>query len=153
MLSKNETSELLTRRAAIQRVSALFGGAALVGQAGLLEALGGVRSAPATGLLTDAELALLDELAETILPETKTPGAKAAGVGPFMALMVADAYDPEEQRIFREGLSTIDRECTNVHGHAFLAATPAERLSLLERIDREQYDSMQTHEKPVHYFR
>src|SRR5262245_17438945 len=155
MPSKNENPELLTRRRAIQRVSALFGGVALVGEASLLEALGSLRSAPASGAesLTSPELALLDELAETILPETKTPGAKAAGVGPFMALMVADAYDPEEQRIFRAGLRTIDSECTKTHGHPFLSATPDERLSLLERIDREQYDYMQTHEKPVHYFR
>ena len=56
-------------------------------------------------------------------------------------ILVAD-----DHAIFREGLKTIDRECTQMHGHAFLSATPAERLSLLERLDREQFDSMQTHE-------
>lgn len=155
MSSNHESFDLLSRREALQRVSALFGGVALVGHAGLLEALTGERSVSTSAFLTTNEVALLDEVAETILPETGTPGAKAAGVGPFMALMVADAYDPEEQRIFREGLKTIDRECTEMHGHAFLSATPAERLSLLERLDREQYDSMEAHEdeEPAHYFR
>ena len=31
---------------------------------------------------------MVDEIAETILPETSTPGAKAAKTGAFMALMV-----------------------------------------------------------------
>jgi hypothetical protein len=148
---KREPLDLLSRREAIGRVSALFGGAVLVGHAGLLEALARVGSEP-DGWTSD-QLALLDEVAETILPETKTPGARAAGVGPYVALMVEDAYDPDEQRIFREGLRTIDRGCTETYGHAFLSATPSERLALLERIDREQYEIMQTQEEPVHYFR
>ena len=35
-------------------------------------------------LFTADQIAFLDEVADTILPETKTPGAKAAKVGPFM---------------------------------------------------------------------
>lgn len=155
MSSSTESFDRLTRREAIKRVGAMFGGVALVGQAGLLEARPGLESGPVGGLLTANEMALLDEVAETMLPETGTPGAKAAGVGSFMALMVADSYSPDEQRIFRDGLRTIDRECAGMHGHPFLSATPAERLGLLERVDREQYDYMQTHEDDgaVHYFR
>jgi glucoside 3-dehydrogenase (cytochrome c) hitch-hiker subunit len=150
--------DLVTRREAIRRVSALLGGVALVGQARLLEARLPVTSEAPGDLFTATDVSLLDEIAETILPETKTPGAKAAGVGPFMALMVADTYDPDEQKIFREGLGALDRECVKTHGHAFVRATPAERRSLLERIDREQYEYMKPHEdeedfRPVHYFR
>jgi glucoside 3-dehydrogenase (cytochrome c) hitch-hiker subunit len=159
MSSNQRASDLLSRREAIRRVSALFGGGALVGQAGLLEALSRSRatSGPVVESFTSAEVALLDEVAETILPETSTPGAKAAGVGPFMAMMVADTYDPDEQRIFRDGMRTLDRECIEKHGHAFVAATAAERLGLLERLDREQYEYMRSHEDdedaPVPYFR
>jgi hypothetical protein len=154
MTPNTKLFDLLTRREAMQRVSALFGGVALVGQTGLLEGRAGVKPAPG-GLLTSTEVDLLDEVADTMLPETGTPGAKAAGVGPFMALMVAEVYDPDEQRIFRDGLRAIDRECSETNGHPFLSATPAERLQMLERLDREQYDSMQAwHEgEPVHYFR
>jgi hypothetical protein len=47
----------------------------------------------------------LDEVAETILPETSTPGAKAARTGVFMALMVTDAYTPRKSyRSFPHGM-------------------------------------------------
>ena len=48
--------------------------------------------AQGVGAFTAADVALLDEIAETILPETSTPGAKAAKTGAFMALMVTDVY-------------------------------------------------------------
>ncbi len=44
------------------------------------------------GDFTAEDIAFLDEIAETILPATKTPGAKAAKTGAFMALMVTDSY-------------------------------------------------------------
>ena len=49
---------------------------------------------------TDADISLLDEIADTILPDTKTPGAKAAKVGQFMTVMVNDCYEDKDQKIF-----------------------------------------------------
>ena len=132
------TSDLLTRREALRRVSALLGGAALIGQSVWLAGCEG--SLPARGdvLFGPEEVALLDEIAETILPQTSTPGAKAAGVGPFIAMMVTDTYAPTQQRLFREGLLALERECVTDHGVGFMAASAAQRHALLERIDREQ---------------
>ena len=151
---REESFDALSRREAMQRVSALFGGIALVGHSGLLEALTAEAGRPIAPVLSATDVALLDEIADTMLPETETPGAKAAGVGPFMALMVADAYSPEEQELFTEGLRTLERECTDEHGHSFARATPAERLSLLKRLDEEQheYSAGGGDERP-HYFR
>jgi hypothetical protein len=104
-------------------------------------ATGGARVAPAGEPFTAAEIALLDEIAETILPETSTPGAKAAGVGRFMAMMAADAYDAREQEIFRDGMRSVDRDCRALHGAAFMAASPQQRLTVLERLDREQFEA------------
>jgi hypothetical protein len=102
--------DLLTRREAVRRVSALLGGVALVGQSAFLTGCA-TATAPRAGarLFNAGDVALLDEVADTILPETNTPGAKAAGVGPFIALMVEDTYHPDEQRIFRDGLETLER--------------------------------------------
>ena len=146
--------DLVTRREAIRRVSALLGGAALVGQAawlaGCATAQGG-SGAP----FSAADLALLDEIADTILPETRTPGAKAAGVGTFIALMVTDTYDPNEQRLFRDGLETLERESRAQNGAGFMASSPEQRLALLERLDREAIEYMREPgaiNRP-HYFR
>jgi hypothetical protein len=134
----------LTRREAIERVSMLLGGVALVGQSALLGACASTRapgqdaSARSGALFTDADVALLDEIAETILPETSTPGAKAAGVGPFIALMVEDAYGERDQGVFVQGLRAVDEASETMHGVGFMAASAAQRLALLERLDAEQ---------------
>jgi Gluconate 2-dehydrogenase subunit 3 len=98
----------LTRREAVQRVMALMGGLTLVGEERLFALSVDTASlAQATthgvGAFTAADVALLDEIADTILPETSTPGAKAARTGAFMALMVTDAYTDRDQQVFRDG--------------------------------------------------
>src|SRR5688572_9749325 len=94
--------DLVTRREAIRRVSALFGGVALIGQGAWLTGCATAQRT-AADLFAESDVTLLAEIADTILPETKTPGAKAAGVGPFIAMMVADTYDSREQDLFRDG--------------------------------------------------
>jgi hypothetical protein len=139
----------ITRRDAIQRVTALLGGMALVGGNALLVACTDDRSAIVSGdssLFTADEIALLDEIADTILPETGTPGAKAAAVGPFMAHMVGATYDEDEQRVFRDGLRRLDEASQEMHGASFMEATPQQRLALLEAIDQEQMDYMNARE-------
>jgi Gluconate 2-dehydrogenase subunit 3 len=163
MPSETDRLELITRREAILRVSALFGGVALVGQGAMLA--GCTREKPGAAAssanFSADDIALFDEIAETILPETATPGAKAAGVGPFIAMMVADTYDNREQQVFREGMQAVDAECREMHGDTFMSVTPAQRLALLEKLDLEQmeymndveYRSGNRDEKPAHYFR
>lgn len=47
------------------------------------------------------EMNLLDEIGETILPETsKSPGAKAAKIADFMRKIVRDCYSSEESKGF-----------------------------------------------------
>jgi hypothetical protein len=160
MASDIERHELITRREAIFRVSAMLGGAALVGQSAMLAGCtadheNDTKSAAANPLFNQSDIALLDEIAETILPETSTPGAKAAGVGPFIAVMVADTYYTNDQEIFRLGLQDLEARCLAMHGAQFQSATPAERLLLLEELDAEQYQYMHTRadNAPAHYFR
>ena len=158
MESLAKANDLLTRREAILRVSALFGGVALVGQGALLAACATTERAsrPAAGSpFTASDIALLGEIADTILPETSTPGAKAAGVGPFIALMVTDTYDPREREIFLAGLETLEAECHAVLGVSFMDASAAQRLALLERLDREQFEFMSARPSTTapHYFR
>src|SRR5579871_2474468 len=98
---RDDSLETLNRREAIRRVSAWLGAAAFTGGSGLLAAAEKALTAERrAGDFTLEQIALLDEIAETILPATKTPGAKAAKTGAFMALMVTDAYGGEEQRAF-----------------------------------------------------
>ena len=138
----DQQSSGITRREAIQRVTVLLGGLTFVGGSALLTACERGRPAAATrapiGEFTVQDIDLLDEIADTILPTTSTPGAKAAQTGPFMALMVTDTYKPSDQQVFRAGLTSVDEACRKANGVAFMAATPQQRLTVLEALDREQ---------------
>jgi hypothetical protein len=145
--ARRDDVSTIDRREAIRRVGVLLGGVTFVGGTALLAACEREReqpkpAAPATpvavGEFSAQDVALLDEIADTILPETKTPGAKAARTGAFMALMVTDTYKPSEKKVFRDGLLALDAECQKSNNVSFMAATPAQRLALLERLDREQ---------------
>ena len=150
---------VMHRREAIRRVSAMLGGVALVGGSAIWTACAkerGVAKTDSVGAFSGHDVAYLDEIADTILPDTeKSPGAKAAKAGAFMALMVTDCYEPKDQEIFRAGLVTLDEACKRTHGASFLQATPAQRLALLEGIDRATKDYMDNKkpEEPTHYFR
>ena len=134
-----ETDALINRREAIRRVSALLGGVALVGGSNLLTGCMGKDSAPANyAAFTVEDIAFLDEIAETILPATKTPGAKAAKVGAFMTVMVTDSYSPRDQQAFRNGMRALDDASKKANNVGFMAATSAQRLALLNTLDREQ---------------
>jgi hypothetical protein len=163
MNPKTNQDDLINRREAIRRVSALLGGVAFVGGSSLLAAAEKTRPAAArTGEFTGQDIAFLDEIAETILPATKTPGAKAAKTGAFMALMVTDCYSPTEQRIFRDGMRNVDEAMQKAHNIAFMGATPEQRLAVLTVLDHEQKRVMDEREaaqrqggakQSAHYFR
>lgn len=134
------TPSTIDRREAIKRVSVLLGGIAFVGGSSLLTACERRDTAAETPMrdFTPDEIAFLDEIAETILPETSTPGARAAQTGAFMALMVRDVYSPRDQRIFHDGLRAVDEETRKAHNVPFMQAMPEQRLAVLERLDRVQ---------------
>ncbi len=169
-----EPASTISRREVIQRVTALLGGAAIAGGDRLLAFSfddGMLAQAMAQGAdaFSVTDIALLDEIAETILPETTTPGAKAAKTGAFMALMVTDAYTDRAREVFRDGLRQVDAACIGATGVAFTSASPAQRLALLQSLDREQKAAMDARlaaptnrapireapvtDEPAHYFR
>ena len=145
MNGSSETQEmqelqLINRREAIRRVSALLGGVAFVGGSSLLAAAEKAHAdlERAPGRFSAQDVAYLDEIAETILPATKTPGAKAAKTGAFMALMVTDCYSPAEQKVFLDGMRKVDEAMRKAGGVSFMAAAPEQRLAVLSMLDHEQ---------------
>ena len=151
-MTTTEEIRLLNRREAIRRVSFMLGGVAFVGGSGLLTACekAGAPDADTTKAVmakfTPEDIAYLDEIAETILPATKTPGAKAAKTGAFMALMVTDSYGAAEQRTFRDGMRKVDEASKKANNVSFMSATPQQRLAVLTKLDRQQKAYMDARE-------
>ena len=142
----------MDRRAAIARMVALTGMSVVGAEAFLTGCRPDKRSWTA---FTPADVATLDEIGDTILPDTDTPGAKAAGIGAFMAKMVNDCYDDRSHGVFADGLRKIDDLSRARHGKAFAQCSAAERTALLEEIHREEraYGKAPRPGAPPHYFR
>jgi Gluconate 2-dehydrogenase subunit 3 len=142
----------MDRREAVQYISLLLGGT-IVGGTAFLTGCKTTTSNPTE--FTPQDVAYLDEISDTILPDTKTPGAKAAQVGQFMTVMVRDCYDDNEQKTFRDGMGKINDLSQKQFNKSFTDATPQQRHDLLVQLDKEQKDYMAKKKKedPVHYFR
>jgi Gluconate 2-dehydrogenase subunit 3 len=89
------------------------------------------------GLFSADNIALLDEVGDTIIPVTNTPGAKAAHVGEFMNVFVSDCYRADQQKAFTEGIAALDKACEKQFSKNFMALTPAERNQVLVSLETD----------------
>jgi hypothetical protein len=76
------------------------------------------------------EYAMVERLADIIIPSDGTPGAKDAGVAEFIDFMVAS--DPAPQYSFRMGLAWLNSHSEQTAGKRFLELTLEQQTSLLE---------------------
>ena len=89
--------------------------------------------------LSPAELAMVDELSELIIPtDAHSPGAKAAGVAAYLDRSLAEAFEDSVRTTWREGLRRIDELSQRVHGTAFMAASTDQRVAVLTQIARNE---------------
>ncbi len=143
----------MNRREAISSVALLLGGTILGAEA----FLSGCKPSPGSNgvSFSAGDISFLNEVAETILPATSTPGAKEAKVGDFMTVIVKDCYEAKDQAVFVEGLKKLDDASKKKSGKSFLDSTPEQRHDLLVDLDKEQKEYQKTKEKdaPNHYFR
>ncbi len=123
----------MDRRELLKMVAVLTGGAVIGGEV----FLSGCKSNTAVSGLsfTTENIALLNEVAETIIPTTNTPGAKAAKVGEFMKVIVTDCYDEPSQKTFAEGMNGLNDACKKTTGKSFIDASPEERKSFLVSLE------------------
>lgn len=142
----------MDRREAVQYITVLLGGS-LVGANTILS--GCKSSTGEKHSFSQTDIAYLDEIADTILPTTKTPGAKAAKVGQFMTVMVNDCYEKEDQKIFFDGMNKINDLSDKAYNKKFMEITPQQRHELLVKLDNEQrdYTKNKKPEDRAHYFR
>lgn len=72
-------------------------------------------------------------ISELIIPETETPGAKAARVNEFIDLMLSEE-SPEVQQGFLRGLAWVDRMGHALFGADFIALNAEQQISILTGI-------------------
>jgi hypothetical protein len=142
----------MNRRDAVQHISLLLGGTILSADA-FIYGCNTVSNKKTDFSVED--IAFLDEVGETILPATNTPGAKAAKVGEQMKVMVNDCYEEADQVLFHSGIRDIKERAKKEYGHDFVDLRPDQRLALLTQLNNETKETMKTWKAPAGkpYFR
>ncbi|MGH7567689.1 MAG: gluconate 2-dehydrogenase subunit 3 family protein [Gemmatimonadales bacterium] len=126
----------------------LLGSAAIPTLAGLapeqLLALGrslhvrtATRGPSALRVLDDHQNATVVALAELIIPETDTPGARTARVTEFIDLLLAEWYTEDERARFLAGLADVDTRSRVAFGAEFVAAAPGQQAAIVSGLDAE----------------
>jgi len=115
----------------VNRRDALKVGAALFASSGILVACRTGRAS--SRVLSDEDQALAEEIADTLLPTTAgSPGARAAGAGAAMNLILSDCYKPADQRAVSEGLARF-------RAKDFLALSRADRETFVRSVGKQAW--------------
>lgn len=148
----------MNRRGAVKRVTFLLGGFITAGSLSVLtEGCNFGENGDVT--FTDEHLATITDIADTIIPDTNIPGAKVAGVGPFIIMMMKDCYAKEVQKIFIDGLEKTGELSESLFNKSFKALSQTERGSVLEALRteakalNEKNLSEGKNDAPPHFFR
>ncbi len=92
--------------------------------------------------------ALISEIAEVIIPKTDTPGAKEAGVGPFIELMLKDCYTEIQQKHFITGLETVETEAKKLGG-GFVSLAADKKIEVIKTMQTLAKTESENAEKKV----
>jgi len=130
----------MNRREAL-KAAGLIAGGALLASDGIVAACRGETRARSTSRLLDADQeSLAEEIADTLLPPTaSSPGAKAAGVGAAMNLIVSDCYKAADREQVLSGLETFRTTCRSKRGKAFVDLTRTDREAFVRNVANEKW--------------
>jgi hypothetical protein len=144
----------MNRRDALSRVALLVGGTVIGAEFFLSGCKATDEKYGSSVDFNEKDIAYLDEIAETIIPKTNTPGAKDAKVAAFMAVMVKDTYTEAQQKTFLDGMSKVNEASDKKFSGGFMQITPEQRKELLIEIDNEakDFNKKKKREDPPHYF-
>ena len=126
----------MNRRESLQRIALVLGGVAIAPDL-LAQAIAGP-SATRQNTPED-RLHILDEMAETIIPTTDTPGAKAAKVGEFIVHAVEYCLPNDRKKRFWDDLDAAETACKRQMGKSFTSCSDTERTRFLQQLQAQKH--------------
>lgn len=144
----------MDRRTIIKQISFLTG-AAFVGSEMFILTGCNTNSKPLNNdVFTADEISLLDEIGESILPTTDTPGAKSINIGQFIHKIVKECYTKAQKEIIKNGLDSIQKEFEQKYKVSFIKADVGQRTEYLNALNDEMisYRKGKKADDPEHYF-
>ena len=125
----------MNRREAVRATTLAVGGLLLTSN-GLVLGCARESARPTSGVLAADDQALIEEIADTLLPTTAaSPGAKAAGAGAAINLLLTDCYEPDAQVRVVNGLKELRQTCKEKYGAEYTALGTQQRQQLLRDLD------------------
>jgi hypothetical protein len=133
----------MERREALKKIAYLMGGAISATTMGVLfESFTVYDPEKNTYSFSATDEEILAEFAEIILPTTsKSPGAKAAGVGAFIPLVMKDCYPPKMQEVFKKGFDDMLAKCKTKFNKEFLSLNSDEKNQLMNDLKQQTLDN------------
>lgn len=135
--------QVIDRREALRRAAFLLGGAisapTLAGVlAGCERASKGTKEVAAykASTLATPQMETVASLGEHILPQTDTPGARAARVHEFIDAMLTDYYPDEERQRFLAGLGRLEQRVRRAHQRSFLELTAPQQREIVQALNQ-----------------
>ncbi|WP_129716265.1 gluconate 2-dehydrogenase subunit 3 family protein [Pedobacter sp. SYP-B3415] len=125
------------RREALKNVAILMGGALSATTLSVIFDSCNAPSKDSDKLISADHQALITEITDVILPKTSSPGAKEAGVGPFVAMMIKDCFPEAAQKVFVEGLKDVDARAEKAHNKKFVDLGTKERNDIISALRDE----------------
>jgi hypothetical protein len=92
-------------------------------------------------VLSPDQFALLEQVADAMIPPSDTPGAIAAGVPEFVRQMLTEWASTETHAQIVAVLDRIDKRAWSRYGTAFVALPGERRLDVLRNVDAESLAS------------
>jgi hypothetical protein len=88
-------------------------------------------------LFTTDQDTLVAEMADTIIPTTKTPGAKAAKVNEIIDIVLKDCYKQDDQKRFLDGLAQTDKLSQEGYTKNFVQLDATQRIDIMKKLEAE----------------
>jgi hypothetical protein len=100
---------------------------------------GHAQTAPALKFFTAKEFAILDVIAEAIIPaDGVSGGARVAGVAAIIDVRMAESRDKVERQSWRDDLEELDRLCREMTGASLVKASPEQLTKLLTHVSKNE---------------
>ena len=135
----------MQRRYALKQIATVIGGVLIAPEVmarALADADQTLANVPADRLI------LLAEMADTIIPETDTPGAKAAKVQDYIAVIVNDCFPPAQRDRFWHDLEEAEAQCKAMHNKSFVDCDTVQRTAFFNKLQDVVRDSPQFPQEP-----
>lgn len=135
----------MERREALKKIAYLMGGTISATTMGVLfESFSVFSPEKNTYSFSASDEEILAEFSEIILPTTtNSAGAKAAGVGALIPLIIKDCYPPVLQEVFKNGFDKMLTKCQTKFNKEFLSLSSEEKNQLMNELKQEAIDNNQ----------